>query len=309
MKTDIIVHLPAYGRPTEFRMAAKALNRLLGEFAELGYTSRVVCAGTRQREAQIAREFGFDYINVRNEPVGYKFNQLAKHIVSKYRFTWYMEYCSDNVIAPGYAKLAHEMLTSGHEAIYLSHFYCVELKGKRCKLFGPGCSNVGRIVHGKYVRKAYQKYRELYPVRKSKRMDAFFRKRMIKVGAEWAAVPTEQPMLVDVKGALSINPMSNFTGYDAVSLRGEFPEYYEINTAWQQQEKSGQTKSASTSPPPLTPTTTPESAEPTATTAPTKRTRSKSSPAQPQAASARPRKSSTPRRKTTTGKGKSSSEE
>ena len=307
MTTDIVVHLPVNGRKHEFKMALKGLDRLLDEFAALGYTSHVVVGGSGQSDHKLAKEFGHEYIHLKNHPVGKKFNDLAKHIVRNHQFDWYMEFCSDNVISPGYAKLVHEQIQSGATGVALRYFYCVELRGTACKKFGPGCSNVGRFTKRQAVVKEYRKTGELYPAYRENKLDAAFRRRMVKNwGVEYAQVDSEDNvMLIDVKGAVNINPMSNFRAYPSVPLEGEFPEYYEINRAWPQQEKSGPIKSASTSPQPSIPTTTQTSAELTETAQQTNRTPLNSSPAQPAAASPRRRKSSKRRPKTTTAKGKS----
>lgn len=307
MKTDIIVHMPIHGRKQEARMAMKALTRTLDEFADLGYSSHVCVVGSSQRDQQLAKQFGFEYIHASNQPLGRKFNSLVQHIMRNHDFTWFMEYCSDNVIATGYAAKAHAAIEAGARGVVLQYFYCVELKGKECKLFGPGNSNVGRLTHADHVRNHFRTTGHLYPVYKERRLDQAFRRFMVKgQRVEYVGVDSaEDVMLLDVKGPANINPMSNFRNYDSVPLKGEFSEYYEINSAWQPQEKSVPTKLESTSPPPSTPTTTPESAERTETAQPMNRTPLNSSPARPAAASARPRKSSKPRRKTTTGKGKS----
>lgn len=300
----IAIHLPINGRLNIARVAIAALERTRQQLLELGYSSTVHVAGATQPERDLADEYDYEFYAVRNQPLGYKFNQLAKSM-HQTRWDYYMEYGADNVLSTEYAKRAAELLDAGTPAFGLRDFYILDEAGKKPPLlFTGGFSNIGRITARAHTEKILNKRGELYPWRLKRRLDSAFYKIHSRYFEAHTPIPSETPLLVDIKGPTNLNPYDDFPNRKPVYLTGEFPEVTQ-QEKWQPQEKSGRTPSASTSAPPADPSPPTKQEEPSETTR-TKTTHGNSSPAPPAARSRGRSKPSTRRRKTTTDKGKSS---
>ena len=130
MKT-IAIHICAYNRRPQTRIAYTALERTREEFRSHGYTSYVVVGVSNERDAELAREFGYEPFYVANNPLGNKFNEVAKYIAKRKDFDWFMEYCTDNILDPKYTELAVEAIENGKQYIGTRSFYCVEWKSEK----------------------------------------------------------------------------------------------------------------------------------------------------------------------------------
>lgn len=294
-------------------MAARALKRLLGEYEEMGYTWEVYAAGTTDRDLEICLSHGFTTIRTANTPVGKKFNDLALYMYREEKDAeWYMEYCSDNVCRPGYARAIQDKIDEGYDMVLTREFYMVHKIHGGCKRFTGGASNVGRMTRWETFEKVMKRYGMAYEPRFNSRLDQNFRKRCKNVKARMGFVDLADdiPYVLDVKSEASMHKFRAYNGkrFPVVSLQGDFPEFHEIHKQWPRpQEKSDPIRSASTSATPASQKRTPSKAEePTETIPASKMTHSSLSPAPPPAPSRGRSKSSTRRRKTTTAKGKSS---
>lgn len=331
MKT-IAIHATAYKRVGITRIAWTALNRVREQFKAKGYDSFVVVGVTGQEHVDLATEFGFDHVRCQNKPVGLKFNLTAKEIMRRRGWDYFMEYCSDNILRDDYVDKAVEMLEQGHRYIAHNQFYICDMeKGKVLKFGNPnakrgGISNVGRITHATIIRGVWRKTFMLYDVRINKRLDYFFLHHVKQYGSAWPEIiPSDTPLIVDLKDKDSMNPAANFERHPGrfplTNIVGNFPELpaefqrsENTSISWQQQEKSEVIPSEFTSQQvkatapsqatPSEPSEAPESATPSATRQ-RKRKRSSSSQQQPAAASQEAATSSTRPRKTTTDGAKS----
>lgn len=329
MKT-IAIHATAYKRVAITRIAWTALNRVREQFKAKGYDSFVVVGVTGQEHVDLATEFGFDHVRCQNKPVGLKFNLTAKEIMRRRGWDYFMEYCSDNILRDDYVDKAVEMLEQGHRYIAHNQFYICDMESGKVLNFGNptakrgGISNVGRITHATIIRDVWRKTFMLYDVRINKRLDYFFLHHVKQYGRAWPEIiPSDTPLIVDLKDKDSMNPTANFERHPGrfplINIVGNFPELpaefqrsENTSISWQQQEKSEVIPSEFTSqqlketqPSQETPSeelTT--SGQPSATRR-RKGKRSNSSQQQPAAASQEAATSSTRPQKTTTGGAKS----
>lgn len=326
MKT-IAIHATAWKRPEITRIAWTALNRVRDQFLEKGYESFVVVGVSEKEHQALAREFGFETIMLPNHPVGLKFNRTARQIVMNYKFDYFMEYCSDNILRIDYVDKVTELIDQGIEYIAMNQFYIADVESKDVLLFGKpdnvkgGISNVGRITPRSLIMKTWRRTNMLYDIRINKRLDRSFHMNhwnLWKVEPHILKDPT--PLIVDLKDKDSMNGFDDFKKligrFPQTNVVGDFPELspeFQLDKlpSWQQQENSEVTPSEFTSPQPLetqlsqeTTSTTPESALPSETPRP-KRKRSSSSRRRRPAASQDPATSSTPQPKTTTDDAKS----
>ena len=302
MKT-IAIHICAYNRRPQTRIAYTALERTREEFRSHGYTSYVVVGVSNERDAELAREFGYEPFYVANNPLGNKFNEVAKYIAKRKDFDWFMEYCTDNILDPKYTELAVEAIENGKQYIGTRSFYCVEWKSGEARIFTGGLSNVGRLTHGSRIHRAYQKWGMFYNRRLARHMDSDYNHRIRRFG-EPHCIKHDTPLIVDLKDDSNINNYHTFAAhplkYKVVPLEGTFPEL-ELIQQWQHQAKSDPTPSASgsqTAHPPsqAEPTVTPQAKQPPTSS-------SHAAQAEPSVA---PASSSKRRRKTTTAPAKSS---
>lgn len=303
----IAVHVPVFKRWKEQAMSYDCLERVLREFRELGYSTEVYVAGTEARDIDMANERGYKTLHVANRPVGRKFHELLMYM-RRDPWDYLMEWCSDNCVVSGWSAMVHDVLTMNADVVYTDAFYITRFSDKKAMIFEGGNSNVGRITTREIVEKCIERHGYCFEPRKHRRIDYSYARLFMKYANSMLCLGRTTPILIDVKSELNINGWDSYSkNRETVSLTGDFPEYFKHHPLWQQQqEKSGPTKSASTS------ALTPQQGESAATHSEmtqAKTTALSSSPAQPPAASAAASKSSTRRRKTTMAKGKSSRED
>ena len=327
MKT-IAIHATAYKRPEVTRIAWTSLNRVREQFRERGFDSYVLVGVSEVEHAEIAKEFGFEYIHVANTPVGLKFNKTMRAIVMRKDYDYVMEFCSDNILRTDYVDRVIKAMDAGHDYICLNQFYICHMDSGRVLEFGNatnkrgGLSNVGRINSRKNMDMAWRKLGHVYDIRANRRLDASYFKIFENVfRMKPFVIKDDTPLLIDLKDKDSMNIFASFEAFPrcfpSTNVVGEFPELPakfqtdNTTTSWPQQENSEVTLSEFTSPPlkaqahSKTTSATQESAQPSEKTPPTKRKPSSSSRRRRRVASQEAGTSSTPPPKTTTDDAKS----
>jgi len=88
--------IPLWKRSFITRICFEGLKRLYRQ----GFEGYVVCAVSRKEDAELCEEYGFDYTQVENFPLGRKMNLGIEYCLLNYEFDFLINMGSDNLLSP-----------------------------------------------------------------------------------------------------------------------------------------------------------------------------------------------------------------
>ena len=145
-KIKILTFTPVHERYEVLLICLKGLTRLVNYKPET-FDIRPFFIVSNNQEKDIIEQFGFDYMEYKNEPLGEKKNAGLKYAIEHFEFDYLMEIGSDDLIIDEYLDLIEPELRAKTPLFNLSTCYFIDtVSGKASKWTSDIVIGLGRFI-------------------------------------------------------------------------------------------------------------------------------------------------------------------
>ena len=209
----ILIFTPVWGRYEVTKLCYIGLKRFMKTLKDKGLDSEVLIIGSPEDESnhkELAIENGFNYIDIKNYPVGNKHNEGLKYALKNLEWDYLMQISSDNFIRDEYVDYILKPINDNVPMFGLER--CALLCSATLRQFSfkvfkdKRIGGVGRLLKRDMLQKTIDAFGFVWEHNKKKGLDwnsesTIFKAQRVKP----VIIEVEQDMALDIKSKTNLN--------------------------------------------------------------------------------------------------------
>ena len=212
--TKVAICTPVWGRPKMRRDYLDHIYAHVKHAKEYGIELSVSISGSEGAETRVEAEYrDFLYTEIRNEPLGAKFNEAVINACGYFDPDYIMIMGSDTFMLPTIWGVYADLIAKGHKYIGITDLYMWDWRDDRAVYWGGYQGDregepigPGRMIHKSLLPASGRMYQDDL----SRNLDASFTRGLLKRNIEATTFKCKDHLLVSCKGDENITDIGKF---------------------------------------------------------------------------------------------------
>jgi glycosyltransferase involved in cell wall biosynthesis len=207
----ILILTPVWRRPEIFEICLKGIKRIQ-QYKPKKFNIQPLFILSESKAVELVSQYGYEFIFVKNEPLGEKKNTGLTYALENFNFDYLMELGSDDIIINQYLELIEPYMDRQEKQFCLHNVYFIDtITGKTAYWETTRVLGAGRCIHRSAIEAVLKTKTPFWTPEKNRGMDTCSWRNLQHIGIKNTVIEVkEQCYSLDIKSHVNINTLAPF---------------------------------------------------------------------------------------------------